>query len=135
MDDLFWWSGQHPGDGKVLYDSISSMMVTMTLSTEGASLSTQGADSILWMFKSSNAKRNGRMMRLESLSDSLLSRTDFYIQQEQILENYSLWVTPNMSYIYINEGWDKLFPMTRAEAQLATLERSNTNADLAIENP
>ena len=41
-------------------------------------------------------------MRLSNLFTAFLSRTDFYIQQEQILKNYSQGHS-NMSYIYINE--------------------------------
>ena len=84
MDDL---SGIQitSGDGKVLYDSIS-LYDGYYEPTEA--YSPQGADSILDVLNS-NAKWNDRIDEAFESLYSLLSRTDFYIQQEQILKNYS----------------------------------------------
>ena len=97
MDDL---SGIQitSGDGKVLYDSIS-LYDGYYEPTEA--YPPQGADSILDVLNS-NAKWNDRIDEAFESLYSLLSRTDFYIQQEQILKNYSQGHS-NMSYIYINE--------------------------------
>ena len=131
MDDL---SGIQitSGDGKVLYDSIS-LYDGYYEPTEA--YPPQGADSILDVLNS-NAKWNDRIDEAFESLYSLLSRTDFYIQQEQILKNYSQGHS-NMSYIYINEDDGQVISNdSELEAQLGyTLERSVTHADSAIENP
>ena len=131
MDDL---SGIQitSGGGKVLYDSIS-LYDGYYEPTEA--YPPQGADSILDVLNS-NAKWNDRIDEAFESLYSLLSRTDFYIQQEQILKNYSQGHS-NMSYIYINEDDGQVISNdSELEAQLGyTLERSVTHADLAIENP
>ena len=131
MDDL---SGIQitSGDGKVLYDSIS-LYDGYYEPTEA--YPPQGADSILDVLNS-NAKWNDRIDEAFESLYSLLSRTDFYIQQEQILKNYSQGHS-NMSYIYINEDDGQVISNdSELEAQLGyTLERSVTHVDSAIENP
>ena len=131
MDDL---SGIQitSGDGKVLYDSIS-LYDGYYEPTEA--YPPQGADSILDVLNS-NAKWNDRINEAFESLYSLLSRTDFYIQQEQILKNYSQGHS-NMSYIYINEDDGQVISNnSKLKAQLGyTLERSVTHADSAIEKP
>ena len=131
MDDL---SGIQitSGGGKVLYDSIS-LYDGYYEPTEA--YPPQGADSILDVLNS-NAKWNDRIDEAFESLYSLLSRTDFYIQQEQILKNYSQGHS-NMSYIYINEDDGQVISNnSKLKAQLGyTLERSVTHADSAIENP
>ena len=122
----------HPGAGKVLYDSIS-LYDGYYEPTEA--YPPQGADSILDVLNS-NAKWNDRIDEAFESLYSLLSRTDFYIQQEQILKNYSQGHS-NMSYIYINEDDGQVISNnSKLKASWDyTLERSVTHADSAIENP